>query len=71
MGATLGRAISARLVRSWYNVNCAHRPPHTYVQVALPRGTGPECGAACVCETNRKTRVVSVWPPVTTRASVA
>jgi hypothetical protein len=71
MGATLARVISAWSGLLWYNTHCTQKPPHTCVQVTLARETGPECGAACVIETKEKTRVVSVWPPVTTRASVA
>ena len=67
--ATLARVVTARLGLLWYNTNCAQKPPHAYVQVTLARGTGPECGAACVSATNEKTRVVFGWSPVTARAS--
>ena len=58
MSATLARVATACRARSWYNANCTQKPPHTYVQVTLARGTGPECGAACVLETREDPRGV-------------
>ena len=56
--ATLGRVISVRAARPWYNHDCTQKPPHASAQVTLPREAGRKCGAACVYATNEKARVV-------------
>ena len=68
--ATLARVVTARLGLLWYNTNCAQKPPHAYVQVTLARGTGPECGAACVVS-NSKTHAAVGLAAIATWVSVA